>query len=183
MGGLSSYHAESSQPYAYYASHGFTSPNSLTGTCTGLCYQTFRELHGTALSSSSEWADTELSGMLRRQPARFTLTRRINGRRDCSTTFPGTCQGRRMGPLVAPANAALGKCGPGLHIHIADLKVRGCRGGRVDDLPGSWNACPGIGSARPSNRTFRNGSIGLGCWLFCPSHTDLWSKSYLGEKW
>jgi hypothetical protein len=142
------YHVESSQPYAYYASHGFTSPNSLTGTCTGLCYQTFEnymQQHCPSPPSGQIPNSLECYDNQRASPnsAHQWTTRLFN---NISGNMPGPQNGA-FG--CSQANGALGKCGPGLHIHIADPCVDVAAAGLTSS--GSWNACPG--SAAPSPPT------------------------------
>jgi len=131
-GNLAFYHVESSEPYAYYSTHGF--PTALTGTCPD-CYGTFRRFFvahcSGAASDPNNWCYVN-----ERQPpdsAYAWETRIFYG---LPFTLPG--------PTCSTTQAAAGRCGVGKHLHIADPCVAVAMAGLPSASNGghTWTACP-----------------------------------------
>jgi hypothetical protein len=131
-GNLAFYHAESSESYAYYSTHGF--PTALTGSCAD-CYGTFQSFFiqhcSGAASDPNKWC---YAG--KRQPPSSAYAWETRMFYNLPTTLPG--------PTCTNAAAAVGHCGVGKHLHIADPCVPVATAGQTSASNGghTWNACP-----------------------------------------
>ena len=131
-GGLHFDHAESSEPYAYYASHGF--PTALTGTCPD-CYGTFQNFFNAhcsgAASDPNNWCYVN-----KRKPPDSAYA--------WETRFFYGMPFNLPGPTCSEAKAAAGQCGVGKHLHIADpcvaVAMAGLSAASHEDH--TWTACP-----------------------------------------
>ena len=131
-GSLSFYHVESSEPYAYYAVHGF--PTALTGSCAD-CYSTFQDFFnahcGGDYTDPTSWCYTN-----KRQPPDSAYAWETRVFYNLPLTLPG--------PTCSAADAGAGRCGVGKHLHIADPCVAVTMAGLATASNGgkTWNACP-----------------------------------------
>jgi hypothetical protein len=131
-GSLAFYHVESSESYAYYATHGF--PDALTGTCPD-CYATFQNFFNAhcsgAYTDPSNWCYVN-----KRNPPDSAYAWETRMFYNLPSTLPG--------PTCSAAEAAAGACGVGKHLHIADPCVAVSMAGMSQASNGghTWTACP-----------------------------------------